>query len=53
MKILITGGSGMVGRNIVELLKKKGFKVLHPTSHEIDLLDKEACLLYTSPSPRE
>jgi len=42
MKILITGGSGMVGRNIVEFLKKKGFDVLYPTSHEIDLLEKEA-----------
>ena len=42
MKILITGGSGMVGKNIVELLKKKGFNVLHPTSHKLNLLDKGA-----------
>ena len=32
----------MVGKNIVELLNKKGFDVLYPTSNEIDLLEKEA-----------
>ena len=40
MKVFVTGGSGMVGRNIVELLTKQKIKVLHPTSQEVNLLDK-------------
>ena len=46
MKILVTGGSGMVGRNIVELLKKKGFNILHPTSDEVNLLNKKVVKNY-------
>ena len=40
MKILITGGSGMVGRNLVQFLIEQKYIVLSPTSKELDLLDK-------------
>ena len=43
MKVFITGGSGMVGKNLVELLIKRNFDVLYPSSSEVDLLDK-SCL---------
>tara|TARA_B100000963_G_C22638349_1_gene678909 strand:- start:2649 stop:3578 length:930 start_codon:yes stop_codon:yes gene_type:complete len=42
MKVFVTGGSGMVGRNVVEYLISKEVEVLYPTSKEINLLDKEA-----------
>jgi UDP-glucose 4-epimerase len=38
MKILLTGGSGFIGRNIVEYFKPK-YQVLTPTHQELDLLD--------------
>lgn len=41
MKVLITGGSGMVGRNLIEFLEKKeGFEIFAPTRGELDLLDQ-------------
>jgi len=43
MKVFVTGGSGMVGKNLVELLIKRKIKVLCPTSKEVNLLDK-VCL---------
>ena len=46
MKVFVTGGSGMVGRNIVEYLTKLGLEVLYPTSKEINLLDKEALRMF-------
>ncbi|MFL2578311.1 MAG: GDP-L-fucose synthase family protein [Flavobacteriaceae bacterium] len=42
MKVFVTGGSGMVGRNLVEYLIGKEVEVLYPTSKQINLLDKEA-----------
>lgn len=45
MKILITGGSGMVGRNLVEFLhKSSNYKLNYPTSEELNLLDKQNVL---------
>jgi len=41
MKIFVTGGSGMVGRNIVEFLNGKGLNILYPTSDEVNLLNKK------------
>ena len=46
MKIFITGGSGMVGKNLVEFFKGKGLHVLYPTSKKINLLDKEVLRKY-------
>ena len=38
-KILITGGNGMVGRNLVDLLKKESYTLRYPKSSELDLFD--------------
>lgn len=46
IKVFVTGGSGMVGRNIVEYLIDKDIEVLSPTSKEINLLDKEALKIF-------
>lgn len=37
MKILITGGSGMVGRNICALAEQTTYEILAPSSKEVDL----------------
>lgn len=37
MKILLTGGRGMVGRNILEQAEKRGAEVHAPTSEVLDL----------------
>jgi GDP-L-fucose synthase len=39
MKILLTGGSGMVGKNILEYSKKYNYKFLSPSSLDLNLLD--------------
>lgn len=39
MKILLTGASGMVGKNILESSKSLDHQFLTPTSKELDLLD--------------
>lgn len=46
MKILLTGGSGFVGRNVKEYLKEKGYSVYAPTSKELDCLDEESVKKY-------
>ena len=40
MRILVTGGSGFVGRNVVEHFGKR-HEVLAPTHKELDLLDED------------
>lgn len=40
VKILLTGGSGFVGRNIKEYLANKGFDVHAPASSELDCLNE-------------
>ena len=41
MNILITGGSGMVGHNLIEAISDGDANVLAPTHDEVDLLDTE------------
>jgi len=41
-KILLTGSSGFIGKNLKEYLLKKGYPVSAPTHGELDLCDEEA-----------
>lgn len=41
MKILITGGSGFIGRNLIEYLSQK-HEIFAPTHKELELLDEDA-----------
>jgi GDP-L-fucose synthase len=43
-KIYITGGSGLVGKNLIEALDAASLKYVAPTSREVDLLDDHALL---------
>lgn len=45
MVVLVTGGSGFIGRNLVEQLGHK-YELLAPTHQELDLLDAEAVRAY-------
>lgn len=45
-KILLTGGSGMVGRNFLEHVSSEEFNVLAPSSVELDLHDLRAVRTY-------
>jgi GDP-L-fucose synthase len=45
MKILITGGTGFIGRNILEQLKDK-FECLAPLSSELNLLEEDKVSTY-------
>jgi GDP-L-fucose synthase len=47
MRILITGGSGFIGRNLAEQLAST-YEVLAPASAELDLLDEQAVREYLS-----
>lgn len=40
MKILLTGGSGFVGRNVKEYLQQREYDVYAPTSSQLDCLDE-------------
>lgn len=44
--VLITGSTGMVGRNAAEILIKKGFQILTPTRSELDLIDSAEVMRY-------
>ncbi len=46
MKVLLTGGSGMVGRNISMAMQQLDCEVLSPTRAEVDLLDYSAVSRY-------
>lgn len=41
MKILITGGTGFIGRNLIEYLSQK-HEIFAPTHKELELLDEDA-----------
>ena len=38
MKVLFTGGSGFIGRNVIPILREK-YEVIAPTRSELNLLD--------------
>lgn len=46
MKILVTGSSGLVGRNVVELFKFDRHELLAPSHAELDLLNRDVVLNY-------
>lgn len=46
MKIFLTGGNGLVGKNILHFSKAKNYTFLHPTSKELDLKDYQAVTKY-------
>jgi len=46
MKILISGGSGMVGRNLSSLALTDGYDVLTPLRNDLDLLDYAQTISY-------
>jgi GDP-L-fucose synthase len=46
MKILVTGGGGMVGRNILEHARASGHQMLAPTRTELDLFSRAAVRNY-------
>lgn len=46
MRILLTGGSGMVGRNLQEHPHASDYEVLAPSSRELDLEDQKAVVDY-------
>ena len=46
MKILLSGASGLVGRNILEAAPRGVHEMLTPTHAELDLLDQAAVLEY-------
>jgi GDP-L-fucose synthase len=46
IRILLTGGSGMVGRNLLEHSCIDNFEVLAPPSSELNLLDFKAVQKY-------
>ena len=48
VKVLITGGSGMVGRNLVEHAAAAAYDVFAPSRDELDLRDEDACLVSIS-----
>ena len=39
MKILLTGGGGMVGKNFLEYTRNQNFEILSPSSKQLNLLD--------------
>lgn len=50
MRILLTGGGGMVGRNLLDHPSIEDFEVLAPRSHELDLRDSNAVQKYLDQS---
>src|SRR5688572_17834659 len=46
MRVLLTGGSGMVGRNLQEHPAAKEFEILAPRRAELDLREREAVRRY-------
>lgn len=46
MRILITGSSGMVGKNLVEALESQNYELLTPIRKDLDLLDFQSTFAY-------
>ena len=59
MRIVVTGGSGRLGRTLVTGLADAGHELISVDREPIAHLDRAGitqfslCLLYTSPSPRD
>lgn len=49
--VFITGGKGFIGRNLSELLERKGYRVLSPSSSELNVLDPQAVDSYMRQQP--
>jgi GDP-L-fucose synthase len=47
--VLITGGRGFIGRNIIEYMEDK-YHILSPTHNELDLLDEDRVRVYLTES---
>jgi nucleoside-diphosphate-sugar epimerase len=43
-RILLTGGSGFLGRKLIDALQSTSFEVIAPTRNELDLLNRESIL---------
>lgn len=50
MKILLTGATGMVGKNLLDGLKTTSHEVLAPARNELDLFDEKAIVHYLEKS---
>lgn len=48
MKILLTGGSGMVGRNIIESNKSSNYQIISPSSSALNLLNYKEIIDFLS-----
>jgi GDP-L-fucose synthase len=46
MSIVLFGGSGMVGRNVLDLAAARGLEILAPTRAEVDVLNASAVQAY-------
>ena len=46
MKILITGGSGMVGKNVLAILSSQDHELLYPNSTQLDLANFKETIKY-------
>lgn len=46
MKILLTGGSGFVGRNVKEYFQAKGYDICAPSSKELNCIEEENVVEY-------
>jgi dTDP-4-dehydrorhamnose reductase len=46
MKILLTGGSGLLGRNLIRHLRVKGHEIIAPNSSELDITDPLFFILF-------
>ena len=46
IKIIVTGGSGMVGSNLIETLNSEGVEILSPEKEELDLMSRGAVNSY-------
>lgn len=45
-RVMLTGGGGMVGRNIIEHPKSSNYELFTPTSSELDLTDRWATQIF-------
>jgi GDP-L-fucose synthase len=52
MRVLLTGGSGFLGRQILAAARAKGYDVLAPRSRELDLLAPPAAVAYVEQARR-